>query len=108
MTVANGTIKRKLYDVFLEIGEDKWKGIIPETLCQFTGLIDNYGNRIFEGDLLELPHNDFCREGIHEVSYYKDGFVSSSVLFNDIETANKNNLTWVINRGAKVIGNKHD
>jgi len=63
---------------------------------------------IFEGDLLKIPENDTCREGIHEVFYYEDSFVTSSVLFTDKETANKHSLTWVLNRGAKVIGNIHD
>lgn len=28
MTISNGTIKRKMYDVFFEVQPDKWVGVI--------------------------------------------------------------------------------
>ena len=36
MTVARGTIKRKSDNFYLEVDE-KWVGIDPKTLCEFTG-----------------------------------------------------------------------
>lgn len=33
---------------------DGMKLVIPETLCQFTGLCDRYGNKIWENDILHL------------------------------------------------------
>lgn len=81
--------------------------VIPETVGQYTGLRDSKGIKIFEGDIVCVPCNDFIKEGNHVVYFYKDSFVTSSVLFTNKETANKNSLSWTIERGAEVIGNIH-
>ena len=78
MTISNGTIKRKSRDLFMEVGGNQWKGIKPETLCQFTGLTDKNGTKIFEGDKVLVEYNligeivvSFSEPGAFNIGRYK-------------------------------------
>ncbi len=59
MTIAQGTIKRKRDDYFFEIAPNKFVGVIPKTIGQFTGQKDVNGLNIFEGDVLKEGENRF-------------------------------------------------
>lgn len=38
--------------------EDEWIEIDPDTICQYTGLTDKNGNKIWGNDILKLPGED--------------------------------------------------
>lgn len=52
MTIAYGTIKRKRDWLFMQIGDDVWKRVHPDTVCQFVK------DDLFEGDIVERPEHD--------------------------------------------------
>ena len=74
----------------------------PDTVGQYTGLRDNHGERIFEGDIVEGC--DFTPEdGGYGVVGYDDG--AFEITGNNIEGTFHENY-WGID--LEVIGNIHD
>ena len=45
----------------------------PETLCQFTGLCDRYGNKIWENDILKTWSDEYAQV---KFGFYDTGFAS--------------------------------
>lgn len=74
----------------------------PSTVCEYTGLTDRNGKKIFEGDILSYDCGDGDDEP-REVHFMNGRFVVQWAVRGDIDDEPYQTI-----RMAKVIGNIHD
>ena len=120
MSITNGTIKRKERNFYFEIGNDKWTQVREDTICQFTGLIDRFKNKIFDGDIIKYTEHQgyllksFTAEirwiesyacfGYNKVEKDESGFEDVIIhSFSEHEEFEIDVLPFI-----EVIGNKYD
>jgi uncharacterized phage protein (TIGR01671 family) len=89
----------KIYRLYDELA---FVEVDPETLGQFTGLLDKNGKKIFEGDILSLK-DEVGKKGIVTVGFEDGGFIVFKGLAWRYIGAYLN-----IENELEIVGNIHD
>lgn len=83
----------------------------PETVGQFTGLTDQYGAKIWEGDIIRYMNDDEISIGVIRFGEYQDfniGFNIEWLSPNAVDLYRRDIRFWTVCREITVIGNIHD
>ena len=102
--------EKEMHVIFAPDGEafprcefSEYEEVDPETVCQFTGLYDKNGRKIFEGDIVNF-YNDDGEFSPYEVRWQDSGF---SVLMNGNPDL-FDELDDFFSRRCEIIGNIYD
>ena len=88
--------------------------VIPETVGQYTGLLDKEGKKIFEGDIVHAVYQVGyigCKNvdyGIGVVKYCASYYGGASYEIDIIGDSGSRVFTASLENGVEVIGNIHD
>jgi len=84
--------------------------VVPDTVGQFTGLLDKNGNKIFEGDILKTEYSKvICEFGTGDFSngcHSYQGWCFTDLEQDDSLRSNYND-SWYVQE-YEIIGNKWD
>lgn len=101
MTISHGTIARKRDKLYMEVGPDKWKGIDPATVGQFTGLIDKNGREIYEGDIIS-------QRGYRGIEPMAVRFEQGAFIVGWHGGSSTATRPMLVQKRCEVLGNIHD
>ena len=102
-----GDITRLYEDEFMQIDISDWD-VFPETIGQFTGVVDRNGVEIYEGDIIQT-YDSKGKPILHEV-YYLESEARFATKLIGYENLNEGALTqkWINELDFEVIGNVFD
>ena len=102
-----GNITHLYEDEFMQIDISDWD-VFPETIGQFTGIVDRNGVEIYEGDIIQT-YDSSGKAILHEV-YYLESEARFATKLISYENLNEGSLTqkWINELDFEVIGNKFD
>ena len=108
MTISKGVIKRKRDLFYMEMPEDNWTQVIPETAGQFTGLKDKNGTDIYEGDVYTTGNDSAYLVVFEGGAFCGNDGEGSKPLDWDYDYAEGDLCPDQFSQQIKVIGNIHD
>jgi uncharacterized phage protein (TIGR01671 family) len=82
---------------------DEWSSVLPETVGEFTGLLDKNGKEIFEGDIVKYNFITTERQAIFKIVWCRYGWC----LVDNDEVEYLDSAEWHCGE-AEIIGNIHD